>query len=147
MGSCDVWDDPDAEARTSNISSTWLQHSPSVRERVASITLGGCSEGAKQCTYVQTTTGRVVKLRQSVVDEEFVPAQALWSATETLEPSSGTIRTFNGRYMGVLQRKKQSIQILDSQRGGVPAGQLFLPPSIPVASWSAGGGYLYLLSA
>merc|ERR1712196_452763 len=124
-----------------------LQRGSPARERVASMTMGTCSDAAKQCTYVQTTQGRVVQLRQRVGGEDLVPSHALWGAAETLEPSSGTVRSFNSRYIGVLQRKKQSIQLLDNSQGGLAVGQLLLPPSIRVASWSAGGGYLYLLSA
>jgi len=134
------------------VSETWLERDNETAEKLSSIAVRPFCDGESQtCTYARTTHGRMVQLRQRTHGQELVPAEILQEVDEVhgsgTQTSQRTVRTFSGRYLGVLQPERQSIDILDSSEGGLSVGKLLLPPALHVSAWCAGGGHIFMLSA
>lgn len=141
-----------AALNATQISDSWLERdNASNIEKVTSVAVApSCRRGLEHCTYVHTSHGQVVQLRRSARRKELVPADVLQEVeqVEDAKPqlAPGTVRAFNDRYLGVLQPKKQVVELLDTNNGGLRVGKLILPPTVHADTWCAGGGQLFLLS-
>lgn len=102
------------------------------------------------CAAVSTNHGRVVNLKKRSKGLELVPSNILGDSHEPDETirrpaQTGLVRAFNRRYLGVLQTKRRSIKVLDTQQGGKQVGTVLLPVTEEVVSFCAGGGSVFLL--
>lgn len=104
--------------------------------------------GEEFCAVLGTTHGRVVQLGRHSSRKELIPTEILYEghAKNQAALSSGVVRAFNQRYLGVLQPKHSSIRILDLSKGGAAIGDMPLPLSKPVSSFCTGGGNVYMLT-
>jgi hypothetical protein len=142
------------------LSQRWL-HKKQNSEKASWLLLdSACLRDAKMtsqlgCASVGTTHGRVAHLQHSESQEPSAPVGALFPDTvmpETSEGpktgawSPGMVRAFNSRYLGVLQRDRSSIQVLDASQDMSEAGTLTLPSKASVGGFCAGGGHVYFLS-
>mmetsp|Transcript_4006 Transcript_4006/g.9335 ORF Transcript_4006/g.9335 Transcript_4006/m.9335 type:complete len:956 (-) Transcript_4006:123-2990(-) len=104
---------------------------------------------SRECLYVGTTHGHVVQLASTSSKNLLVPTSILHegisSKVEQLKPS--TVRVLNDRFLAVLRKNSQVIQVLDVHSGGTLFGNLWLPKSLPVTGFCSGGGYIYMLGA
>jgi len=105
------------------------------------------------CTFVGTTHGRVVLLRQRADRSDLLPAEVVRSGTQgtavrSLQSGRGALGSL-GRagLLGFLEEAegKQRLVMLDGAKGGLPLGRLLLPQADAAAAFCAGGGYLHLL--
>jgi hypothetical protein len=145
-----------------DISSKWLENSqnkhaaegrmaPSQIEKALSVSISPeCNgvAGAETCMVLGTTHGRVVQLGRHSNSRALIPTEVLYEHRENSQPlpGSGLVRSFNRKYLGVLQPNQNSIRVLDLGKGGLAAGTLQLPLSKPVSSFCAGGGHVYMLT-
>jgi len=137
-----------SKSKVSAVSEAWLERdNASHLEKLSSIAVKPfCAGGLQQCAYARTTHGRVVQLRQRTHGQDLVPTDILQEKGQEHSTSHHTVRAFNGRYLGILQPHGQSIDLLDSNDGGLSIGKLLLPPTVHATSWCAGGGHLFMLS-
>jgi hypothetical protein len=115
---------------------------------------GGASVLREGCASVRTTHGRVAMLKQRASGKELVPEDiveeinhlAVKGKADNNQPQIEATRTFNNRYLGVLQEERRSIQVVDTSNNGAPAGTILLPATPgPVKGFCVGGGHIYLL--
>merc|ERR1719386_479062 len=64
---------------------------------------------------------------------------------DQLQDQSGTVRSFNSKYVGILHKRRHSIKVLDAHQGGKEVGNVLLPMADGVASFCAGGDSLFLM--
>lgn len=149
-------------SRVEEISDKWLENSQrkssgvihrSRIEKALSISVNPECKGevgAEFCTVLGTTHGRVVQLGRHSSMKELIPTEVLYeesrSAGARPASTSGIVRAFNRRYLGVLQQEQGSIHVLDLSKGGLLAAKMPLPLRKPVASFCAGGGNVYMLT-
>lgn len=99
------------------------------------------------CASFGTTQGRMAQLRRRSSGKQMVPT-AVPSADDVIvegASESASMRAFDNRYIGLLQPERQSIHLLDMQRGGAFSGSLLLPTNNRIEGFCVGGGYVYML--
>mmetsp|Transcript_7397 Transcript_7397/g.13721 ORF Transcript_7397/g.13721 Transcript_7397/m.13721 type:complete len:976 (+) Transcript_7397:128-3055(+) len=148
-----------------HLSQAWLQD-PDIEqneaERVSWLLVDSkCThrhrDEALDCASVGTTHGRVAHLRNDASRElaagdVLFPDDVLPESSQSDQPAPkretqpGVVRAFSSRYLGALQRHRQSIHVLDKENNLAQVGSLILPIKTPVTSFCAGGGYVYLLT-
>lgn len=151
--------------KTAHLSQAWLQD-PDIEqddaERVSWLLVDSkCThrnrDEALNCASVGTSHGRVAHLkndasRELEVGDVLFPDDVLPESSQSDEPAPkretkpGVVRALGSRYVGALQRQRQSIHVLDVQNNLAQVGSLILPLKTPVSSFCAGGGYVYLLT-
>lgn len=137
-----------------NISDSWLQFlDKGRREMPVSIAIDHPSgppnsPGAAELLsspFLSTTSAQVVRVRQSK-SADLVPAEVIMESGRFEKGAANIIRVFNSRYAGILDRDRQSITLVDRNKGGVQAGKILLPSSHHVTSFCVGGGQIYMLT-
>lgn len=142
-------------------SSDTTSNSVSSAEELTSLAVVPCSEDdhdvhsmadrSSECAVVGTSSHRAARLALSQgLDPEpvWAPRQMLSEAREV--SGVGVFAHLGNGYLGVLQRKSNSLQLLDLANGGAKAGVVRLPASPRKASWAAvcaGGGHIYAMEA
>mmetsp|Transcript_62498 Transcript_62498/g.182700 ORF Transcript_62498/g.182700 Transcript_62498/m.182700 type:complete len:678 (-) Transcript_62498:142-2175(-) len=112
---------------------------------------GGAGAAAgRGCASVGTTRGRVAQLQaRASGGEDLVPVNIFEAPgldeNGKQESISGSVRAFDGRYLGILQPKRRSVRVLDMDGDGEEVGLLMLPTAEPIGAFCAGGGFAFLL--
>lgn len=147
-------------SRSTGIMPSWLRRSSREKhtrgkEAVSSIFVdpscrNSTSVLSSGCASISTSHGRVVNLKKHSKGPDMVPANILGDSHDLSNPDpsldqSGIVRAFNARYLGILQKRRRSIKVLDIHQGGKEVGNIMLPISDAVASFCTGGDSLFLL--
>lgn len=107
--------------------------------------------GELGCVVVGTTAQRIVQLSAGDAPGAQWAPQALFQSEHGEVPEPGSFALIGDRYLGVLQRKQGSVQVLDLQQSGAPVGAWTLSTPSKGSStrrWAsicAGGGAFYAL--
>jgi hypothetical protein len=121
-------------------------------ENVQSLAISSeCTGGARSCAYIGTSSERVVEMQQPPkggADRKYFPHRLLQAKMNGT--SSISMDVVHDRYLALLQRDGQHVQVLDLEKGGAVVDTWNIPKHPAHASWSAmcaTGENLYLLSA
>mmetsp|Transcript_45571 Transcript_45571/g.132061 ORF Transcript_45571/g.132061 Transcript_45571/m.132061 type:complete len:934 (-) Transcript_45571:225-3026(-) len=125
-----------------------------VEKAVTMTTDTSCADSSQEgCAFVGTNHGRLVRLRRRTDSSELLPTEVVHGrsnerAAGSRQSDRGALGPLgSGGRLGLLEENggKQSLLILDAEKGGTSVGRLTLPPSSPAVAFCAGGGYLYTL--
>jgi len=133
-----------------NIAEEFLRAKGAVRTEtaVALAVTSECEGKVRDCAYVGTSSERIVEMKRAAGgSQEWFPTRLL-QATQSSWPtmSSGSIHVINGRYLGVLSRDGDHIQVLDLHKDGAAVNSWQLPEHQHWGSMCAAGNSLYFLS-
>jgi len=120
-------------------------------ENVQSLAMSSeCTGGARSCAYIGTSSERVVEMQQPPqggADRKYFPHRLLQAKMNGT--SSMSMDVVHDRYLALLQRDGQHVQVLDLEKGGAVIDTWNIPKHPAHESWSAmcaSGDNLYLLS-
>jgi hypothetical protein len=146
--------------KSSALSQRWLETKDEV-EKVAWLLLdSNCASASRdarlQCAAVATTRGRVAQLENAETDttsslgdifpDNVIPDQEDGPGWQSRTWRPGIARAIGRRYLGVLQRERNLIQVLDVSRDLAEIGQVALPAQSSADAFCVGGGHFYFLS-
>lgn len=166
VASCPVANDVlvASQGNVAAISQRWLRNNKDAEKTAWLLLDSDCVRDSKtssglDCASVGTTHGRVAHLQHSQSHESSAPVGALFPdivmpdgkvdrtrGRHTEAQSPGMVRSFNSRYLGVLQRDHNSIRVLDASKDLAEVGTLKLPSEANADAFCAGGGHVYMLS-
>jgi len=137
------------------ISEDWLSDGDATlttpAESVLSLAVSSkCVGGAGSCTYVGTSSERIVEMQQTGDDggsRKYVPHRLLQAKLNGT--SGGSMDVIHGRYLALLQQDGQHLQVIDLQKGGALVDSWHIPSAPKNQAWSAmcsAGNQLYFFS-
>jgi len=158
IASCPVDSKANQLRNVESISDRWLENarrcatagqSRSRAEKAMSLSIiPECEGDAQLCAVLGTSHGRVVQLGQHSSKKELIPTEMLHHEKGPAPPAKkSTVRSLSGHHLGVLHAEEGRISILDLKKGGLAIDSMVLPSSMPVASFCAGGGSLFVLTS
>jgi len=161
VASCPVVRDATSAShgKVAALSQRWLKNKREKEKAVSLLLDGDCVRHSKTtsrmgCASVGTTHGRVAHLQHSESLESATALGALFpdnvmpdvSRRKDSALAPGMVRAFNGRYLGVLQRDRSGIQVLDTYNDLAEVGTLSLPIPAKAHAFCSGGNHVYILS-
>merc|ERR1719159_2096343 len=146
-----LYEQPATARKAAEMADSWLGRHGSMSEKVQSLAAypsckGLVGSALEHCAFVGTSTGRVAQLNQHKHGEPLRLNSLLSVSEDKLEsPAAGKLHFFNERYLGVLQPKGHSVQLIDLESDGLLAKKIELPAAISAESMCFGGGHLYFM--
>merc|ERR1719487_1472450 len=132
-----LYEQPVSARTAAGIADSWLGRHGSMSEKVQSLAAypsckGLVGSALEHCAFVGTSSGRVAQLNQHKHGEPLRLNSLLSVSEDKLEvPAAGKLHFFNDRYLGVLQPKSHSVQLIDLESDGLLAKKIELPAAIP----------------
>jgi hypothetical protein len=162
--SSDANDTALVQTRTTRVADSWLSEEDAdegrPQEEVKSVAFARTCQDGKQsngrCAYVETSEQRIVEVEREA-GESKVEMLEQWFPTRVLQvrptasfiqqsSSGGSLHPLGDKYVAVLLRDAQSLEVLDPQDGGRTVGRWALPKNQHWDEMCAAGDNLFLLA-
>jgi hypothetical protein len=147
-----------------HVASSWLSEEDTdegrPQEEIKSLAFARtCLKGTQsngRCAYVETSERRIVEVERDVGDvgpevlEQWFPTRVLQARPTASfiqqSASGGSLHPLGDKYLAVLQRDAQSLEVLNPQQGGRTVGRWPLPKNKHWDAMCTAGDHLFLMA-